>query len=112
MHPLVKISGGVSNLSFSFRGNEPVREAMHSVFLYYAIKAGMGMGIVNAGQLVIYDEIEPGLRKLCEDVILNRNNDNNEATEKLLAFAETVKGKGRRKRKMKAGGMTSVEERS
>ena len=64
MHPLVKISGGVSNLSFSFRGNEVVREAMHSVFLFYAIKAGMSMGIVNAGQLVIYDEIEPGLRQL------------------------------------------------
>src|SRR5262249_22946404 len=75
---LVKISGGVSNLSFSFRGNEPVREAMHSVFLYYAIRAGMDMGIVNAGQLVVYDEIEPALRNLCEDVILNRNNDQNE----------------------------------
>src|SRR5882757_9654846 len=91
--PLTKISGGVSNLSFSFRGNEPVREAMHSVFLFHAIKAGMDMGIVNAGQLVVYDEIEPGLRQLCEDVILNRNNDNNEATEKLLAAAESVKGK-------------------
>src|SRR5450432_2165907 len=87
-HPLVKISGGVSNLSFSFRGNEPVREAMHSVFLYYAIKAGMDMGIVNAGQMIIYDEIEPALRDLCEDVILNRNNENNEATEKLIQFAE------------------------
>ena len=95
MIPLVKISGGVSNLSFSFRGNDHVREAMHSVFLYYAIKAGMDMGIVNAGQLVVYDEIEPGLRQLCEDVILNRNNDNNEATEKLIAFAETVKAKGK-----------------
>src|SRR5687768_16451647 len=93
--PLTKISGGVSNLSFSFRGNDHVREAMHSVFLYHAIKAGMDMGIVNAGQLVIYDEIEPGLRQLCEDVILNRNNDNNEATEKLIAFAETVKAKGK-----------------
>ena len=92
--PLVKISGGVSNLSFSFRGNEHVREAMHSVFLYHAIKAGMDMGIVNAGQLVVYDEIEPVLRELCEDVILNRNNDNNEATEKLIAFADTVRDKG------------------
>ena len=73
--PLTKVSGGVSNLSFSFRGNEHVREAMHSVFLYHAIKAGMDMGIVNAGQLVVYDEIEPHLRELCEDVILNRNND-------------------------------------
>jgi 5-methyltetrahydrofolate--homocysteine methyltransferase len=94
-YPLVKISGGVSNLSFSFRGNEHVREAMHSVFLYHAIKAGMDMGIVNAGQLVVYDEIEPTLRDLCEDVILNRNNDNNEATEKLISFAETVKAKGK-----------------
>ncbi|MCR6721785.1 MAG: dihydropteroate synthase [Chitinophagaceae bacterium] len=91
--PLVGISGGVSNLSFSFRGNEPVREAMHAVFLYHAIKAGMNMGIVNAGQLVVYDEIDPALRELCEDVILNRNNENNEATEKLITFAETVKAK-------------------
>ena len=68
---------------------------MHTVFLYHAIKAGMDMGIVNAGQLVVYDEIEPELRELCEDVILNRNNDNNEATEKLIAFAETVKAKGK-----------------
>src|SRR4026208_1151175 len=83
--PLTKVSGGVSNVSFSFRGNDHVREAIHSVFLYYAIKAGMDMGIVNAGQLVVYDEIEPQLRKLCEDVILNHNNDNNEATEKLIA---------------------------
>lgn len=93
--PLTKISGGVSNLSFSFRGNDHVREAMHSVFLFHAIKAGMDMGIVNAGQLVVYDEIEPELRRLCEDVILNRNNDNNEATEKLIAFAESVKAKGK-----------------
>ena len=93
-YPLVKISGGVSNLSFSFRGNDHVREAMHSVFLYHAIKAGMDMGIVNAGQLVVYDEIDPVLRNLCEDVILNRNNDDNGATEKLIAFAETVKHKG------------------
>jgi 5-methyltetrahydrofolate--homocysteine methyltransferase len=94
-YPLVKISGGVSNLSFSFRGNDHVRETMHSVFLYHAIKAGMDMGIVNAGQLVVYDEIEPQLKTLCEDVILNRNNNNNEATEKLIAFAETVKAKGK-----------------
>ncbi len=93
--PLTKISGGVSNLSFSFRGNDHVREAMHSVFLFHAIKAGMDMGIVNAGQLVVYDEIEPELRRLCEDVILNRNNDNNEATEKLISFAESVKAKGK-----------------
>ena len=109
--PLVKISGGVSNVSFSFRGNDHVREAMHSVFLYYAIKAGMDMGIVNAGQLVVYDEIEPSLRELCEDVILNRNNDNNEATEKLIAFAETVKAKGKEEVKDEAWRNTSVEER-
>ncbi len=109
--PLVGISGGVSNLSFSFRGNEPVREAMHSVFLYYAIKAGMNMGIVNAGQLVVYDEIEPNLRQLCEDVILNRNNENNEATEKLLAFAETVKSEGKVQKKDDTWRRTTVEER-
>jgi 5-methyltetrahydrofolate--homocysteine methyltransferase len=109
--PLTRISGGVSNLSFSFRGNDHVREAMHSVFLYYAIRAGMDMGIVNAGQLVVYDEIEPGLRKLCEDVILNRNNEHNEATEKLIAFAETVKAKGKTEVKDEAWRNTSIEER-
>ncbi len=109
--PLVGISGGVSNLSFSFRGNEPVREAMHAVFLYHAIKAGMSMGIVNAGQLAVYDEIEPELRKLCEDVILNRNNDHNQATEKLLAFAETVKAHGKVEKKDDAWRNTPVEER-
>ncbi len=87
-----------------------VREAMHSVFLYYAIKAGMDMGIVNAGQLVVYDEIEPRLRELCEDVILNRN-DNNEATEKLMQFAETVKAKGKEEKKDETWRSTSVEER-
>ena len=109
--PLTKVSGGVSNLSFSFRGNDHVREAMHSVFLYHAINAGMDMGIVNAGQLVVYDEIEPQLRELCEDVILNRNNDNNEATEKLIAFAETVKAKGKVEVKDEAWRNASVEER-
>ena len=109
--PLTKVSGGVSNISFSFRGNDHVREAMHSVFLYYAIKAGMDMGIVNAGQLVIYDEIEPGLRHLCEDVLLNRNNDNNEATEMLINFAETVKAKGKVEVKNEAWRNTVVEER-
>ena len=93
--PLTKVSGGVSNVSFSFRGNDHVREAIHSVFLFYAIKAGMDMGIVNAGQLVVYDEIESTLRELCEDVILNRNNENNEATEKLIIHAEKVKAKGK-----------------
>ena len=109
--PLTRISGGVSNLSFSFRGNDHVREAMHAVFLYHAIRAGMDMGIVNAGQLVVYDEIEPGLKKLCEDVILNRNNDNNEATEKLIAFAETVKAKGKVEIRDEAWRNASVEER-
>ena len=93
--PLTKVSGGVSNVSFSFRGNDHVREAIHSVFLFHAVKAGMDMGIVNAGQLVIYDDIEPQLKQLCEDVLLNRNNDNNEATEALINFAETVKAKGK-----------------
>ncbi len=109
--PLVKVSGGVSNVSFSFRGNDHVREAIHAVFLYYAIKAGMDMGIVNAGQLVVYDEIEPQLRTLCEDVILNRNNDNNEATEQLINFAETVKAKGKETVKDEAWRNTSVEDR-
>ncbi len=110
--PLVKISGGVSNLSFSFRGNEHVREAMHSVFLYHAIKAGMDMGIVNAGQLVIYDEIDALLRDLCEDVILNRNNENNEATEKLITFADTVRDKGQgTKERSEEWRLSSVEER-
>ncbi|MCG2613700.1 methionine synthase [Terrimonas sp. NA20] len=109
--PLTSISGGVSNLSFSFRGNEPVREAMHSVFLYHTIKVGMNMGIVNAGQMVVYDEIEPQLRELCEDVILNRNNENNEATEKLISFAETVKAKGKVEVKNEAWRTASVEER-
>ena len=87
--PHAHISGGVSNLSFSFRGNEPVREAMHSVFLFHAIKAGMDMGIVNAGQLALYSEIEPGLREACEDVVLNRRSD---ATERLLTIAERYRG--------------------
>ncbi len=69
--PHVHVSGGVSNLSFSFRGNEPVREAMHAVFLYHAIQAGMDMGIVNAGQLAVYETIDPELREACEDVVLN-----------------------------------------
>ncbi|MDI6026196.1 methionine synthase [Corticibacterium sp. UT-5YL-CI-8] len=87
--PHVHISGGVSNLSFSFRGNEPVREAMHGVFLYHAIQAGMDMGIVNAGQLAVYESIEPELKEACEDVVLNRRPD---ATERLLELAERFKG--------------------
>ncbi|KAA5805308.1 methionine synthase [Alkalicaulis satelles] len=89
--PGAHVSGGVSNISFSFRGNEPVRRAMHSVFLYHAIKAGVDMGIVNAGQLDIYDEIDPELRELTEDVILNRRDD---STERLLQAADRFKGDG------------------
>jgi 5-methyltetrahydrofolate--homocysteine methyltransferase len=91
--PHVHVSGGVSNLSFSFRGNEPVREAMHAVFLYHAIQAGMDMGIVNAGQLAVYESIEPGLREACEDVVLNRQPAaGGTATERLLELAERYKG--------------------
>ncbi len=90
--PHVHFSGGLSNLSFSFRGNEPVRRAMHSVFLYHAIPAGLDMAIVNAGQLDIYDEIDPALRKACEDVILNRHSG---ATEKLIELAESFRGKSK-----------------
>jgi len=90
--PYAKVSGGVSNISFSFRGNEPVREAMHTIFLYHAIKAGMDIGIVNAGQLGVYDDIPKDMLELCEDVLLNRRED---ATERLVTFAETVKSKGK-----------------
>ncbi|WP_461084391.1 methionine synthase [Spirosoma flavus] len=90
--PLAKVSGGVSNISFSFRGNDVVREAMHSAFLYHAIRAGMDMGIVNAGQLEVYDNIPKDLLERCEDVLLNRRPD---ATERLVDFAETVKAKGK-----------------
>ncbi len=90
--PHVHISGGVSNLSFAFRGNEAVREAMHSVFLYHAIHAGMDMGIVNAGQIAVYDDVEPELREACEDVVLNRRED---AAERLLALAEKFRGAGK-----------------
>ncbi|TGN62142.1 methionine synthase [Paracoccus liaowanqingii] len=89
--PHAHVSGGVSNLSFSFRGNEPVREAMHAVFLYHAIQAGMDMGIVNAGQLAVYDQIDPDLREACEDVVLNRRDD---GTERLLEIAERFRGDG------------------
>ncbi|MEF2073049.1 methionine synthase [Consotaella aegiceratis] len=93
--PHAHISGGVSNLSFSFRGNEPVREAMHAVFLYHTIQAGMDMGIVNAGQLAVYESIDAELREACEDVILNRTpKDGGDATEKLLALAERYRGSG------------------
>jgi 5-methyltetrahydrofolate--homocysteine methyltransferase len=93
--PYAQVSGGVSNVSFSFRGNEPVREAMHSVFLYHAIKAGMGMGIVNAGQLAIYEDIEPELRERVSDVILARRDD---ATERLLEVAARYQGEAGQKR--------------
>ena len=89
--PHVHVSGGVSNLSFSFRGNERVREAMHSVFLFHAIKAGMDLGIVNAGQIAVYDGLDPELREACEDVVLNRRPD---AAERLLALAEKFRGAG------------------
>jgi len=91
----VHVSGGVSNLSFSFRGNEPVREAMHSVFLYHAIKAGMDMGIVNAGQIAVHDDLDPELREACEDVVLNRRGD---AAERLLALAQRYRGHGKEKK--------------
>jgi 5-methyltetrahydrofolate--homocysteine methyltransferase len=90
--PHVHISGGVSNLSFAFRGNERMREAMHSVFLYHAIKAGMDMGIVNAGQMAVYDDLEPELREACEDVVLNRRSD---AAERLLTIAQKFHGAGK-----------------
>ncbi len=98
--PHAHISGGVSNLSFSFRGNEPVREAMHSVFLYHAIKAGMDMGIVNAGQMIVYDDIDPELRQTCEDVILNRDPG---ASERLLALAEKFRGKEKQTKEQDLG---------
>jgi 5-methyltetrahydrofolate--homocysteine methyltransferase len=90
--PGVHISGGVSNVSFSFRGNDVVREAIHAAFLYHAISAGLDMGIVNAGQLAVYEDIEPTLKELVEDVLLNRRPD---ATERLVEHAETIKGKGK-----------------
>ncbi len=91
--PHAHVSGGVSNVSFSFRGNEPVREAMHAVFLYHAIRAGMDMGIVNAGSLTLYDDVEPELRERVEDVLLNRRDD---ATERLLEIAEQAKAGGKK----------------
>src|SRR5690349_6008349 len=90
--PLAKVSGGVSNISFSFRGNNVVREAMHSAFLFHAIKAGLDMGIVNAGMLAVYEDIPADLRELVEDVLLNRRPD---ATERLTVFADSVKQKGK-----------------
>ena len=106
--PKVHISGGVSNLSFSFRGNEILREAMHSAFLFHAVKSGMDMGIVNAGQLTVYDDIDPKLKECIEDVIFDRKND---STDRLILIAQEHKGK---KKKIKADlswRKTSVEER-
>ena len=104
----VKVSGGVSNISFSFRGNNPVREAMHSAFLYHAIKAGMDMGIVNAGQLEVYEDIDKELLELVEDVLLNRKDD---ATDRLLEFAESVKKTDKAEKKQAEWRAKSVEER-
>ncbi len=108
--PFAKVSGGVSNISFSFRGNNIVREAIHSAFLYHAIAAGMDMGIVNAGMLEVYEEIEPTLKQLVEDVLLNRRPD---ATERLVEFGETLKGAGNAtsERKTEEWRNGTVEER-
>src|SRR5258708_35852037 len=91
--PHAKVSGGISNISFSFRGNNVVREAMHSAFLYHAIQAGLDMGIVNAGMLEVYEEIKPELKELVEDVLLNRRPD---ATERLVDYGERLKVEGAR----------------
>jgi 5-methyltetrahydrofolate--homocysteine methyltransferase len=106
--PGAKVSGGVSNVSFSFRGNEPVREAIHTVFLYHAIQAGMDMGIVNAGMVGVYDELDPDLRERVEDVVLNRRPD---ATERLLEVAEAVKGSAKDDSARLAWRAQPVEER-
>jgi len=106
--PGVHVSGGVSNISFSFRGNNTVREAMHAAFLFHAIRAGLDMGIVNAGQLAVYEEIQPELRERVEDVLLNRRAD---ATERLVDFAEGVKAKGKTPVKDEAWRAEPVEER-
>jgi len=106
--PGVRVSGGVSNISFSFRGNNTVREAMHAAFLFHAIRAGLDMAIVNAGQLAVYEEIGPELRERVEDVLLNRRD---EATERLVDFAENIKAKGKAKVKDEAWRAQPVEER-
>jgi Methionine synthase I, cobalamin-binding domain len=98
--PGARVSGGVSNISFSFRGNNTVREACHAAFLYHAIRAGLDMAIVNAGQLAVYEEIEPELRERVEDVLLNRRDD---ATERMIEFAERVKVKVKRRSPTKHG---------
>jgi 5-methyltetrahydrofolate--homocysteine methyltransferase len=106
--PLCKVSGGISNLSFSFRGTDKVREAMHSVFLYHAIKAGMDMGIVNPGMLQVYTEIDPDLLRLTEDVILNRRKD---STERLVKFAESIQREGKKEEKEDAWRLLPVIDR-
>lgn len=106
--PGCKTSGGLSNISFSFRGNNPVREAMHCCFLYHAIQAGLDMAIVNAGQLAVYEEIPADLKERVEDVLLNRRPD---ATERLLEFAETVKAGGKAVVKDEEWRKGSVDER-
>ena len=106
--PGAKVSGGISNLSFSFRGNDVVREAMHSAFLYHAIKAGLDMGIVNAGQLVVYEDIAPELLERVEDVIFDRRPD---ATERLVSFAETIRGGGKKREEDLAWREAPVEAR-
>ncbi len=106
--PYAKVSGGVSNISFSFRGNNPVREAIHASFLYHAVNAGMDMGIVNAGQLEVYAEVKPDLLEHVEDVLFNRRED---ATDRLVTFAETVKGAAKTKTVDLSWRETSVEER-
>ncbi|MCL4697318.1 MAG: methionine synthase, partial [Burkholderiaceae bacterium] len=106
--PGAKVSGGVSNVSFSFRGNDPVREAIHTVFLYHAIRAGLDMGIVNAGMVGVYDDLEPGLRERVEDVVLNRRPD---AGERLVEIAETAKGAAKDESAKLAWRAAGVEER-
>ncbi len=106
--PGVSISGGISNLSFSFRGNDVVREAMHSAFLYHAIAAGLDMGIVNAGQLVVYEDIEPELRERVEDVLFDRRPD---ATDRLVSYAEGVRGEGTRRERDLSWREAPVEKR-
>jgi 5-methyltetrahydrofolate--homocysteine methyltransferase len=117
--PHARISGGISNVSFSFRGNEPMREAIHTVFLYYAIRAGLTMGIVNAGQLGVYADLDPTLRDLVEDVVLDRAepvgktevDDDRTPTERLVQFADTVKGSGAKKEEDLAWRALPVEQR-
>src|SRR3954470_5398681 len=106
--PGVKTSGGISNLSFSFRGNDVVREAMHSAFLYHAIRAGLDMGIVNAGQLILYEDIEPELLERVEDVIFDRRDD---ATERLVEYAERVRGEGTKRERDLSWREADVEQR-